>query len=214
MLISSNLSGVETGTTSVTPVGLSPDNRYVLLETGSMAGAPTALTLRSDVWLLDRSTGTKTLISVNTNGAPSIGRADSATLTPDGRYVAFVSSANDLVLGDTNGITDIFVRDTQLGTTVLASPGATGGTAGSREPFMSADGRYVLFFSAAQGLTPASTPPGDIYLRDTVAGTTLLVSTNGRSFAGASASACNQSVLIPISTDFEKSHIGAIGSVL
>ena len=79
------------------------------------------------------SIGTNLLVSVSTNGGFGNGNSGSAVMTPDGRYVAFVSSASNLVAGDLNGIPDIFVRDMQLGTTTLASPGAMslGITAGS-----------------------------------------------------------------------------------
>ena len=47
-----------------------------------------------------------------------------SVMTPDGRYVAFVSAATNLVVGDTNNIADVFVRDLQAGTTTLVSVGA------------------------------------------------------------------------------------------
>ena len=55
--------------------------------------------------------GTTTLVSVNTNGVGGNGKSWSSVMTPDGRYVAFVSGANDPVSNDTNGMPDVFVRD-------------------------------------------------------------------------------------------------------
>src|SRR3954470_6065443 len=82
-----------------------------------------------------------------------------ATMSPDGRYVAFMSTATDLVAGDTNGVTDVFVRDMQTGLTMLASPGARSagmnpkiGNIGSEAPDISANGRFVAFYSSASNL--------------------------------------------------------------
>ena len=106
-------------------------------------------------------------------------------ITPDGHYVVFVSAANNLVAGDTNGIPDIFVRDLVAQTTTQASVGSappTGSTnATVSSPVITPSGRYVAFFSSARGLT-ASSPansPGEVYVRDLVANTTIWASTNG-----------------------------------
>ena len=77
----------------------------------------------------DLVAGTTIPVSVSTNGDLGDGASRSAVMTPDGRYVAFVSAANNLVPGDTNGIADVFLRDLQLGTTVLVSVGAQFGSA-------------------------------------------------------------------------------------
>jgi Tol biopolymer transport system component len=100
-------------------------------------------------------------------------------LSPDGRYVAFASQATNLVGFDTNGVYDIFVRDTQTETVSRVSRTAGGGQANSAsfEPAISADGRYVAFTSAATNLVPGDNNGSlDIFVRDTVAGTTTRVS--------------------------------------
>jgi len=110
-------------------------------------------------------------------------------MTQDGRYVAFVSVADNLVAGDTNLIADIFVRDMQLGITTLASPGATIANAGFSginscdSPDISDDGRYVAFYSVATNLVPGINTTGEIYVRDLVGGVTMLGSTNAHSLA-------------------------------
>jgi Tol biopolymer transport system component len=85
--------------------------------------------------------------------------ADDPSISADGRYVAFASGASDLVPGDTNGAPDIFVRDTCAGvssgctpSTVRVSVALDGspGNAGSGRPVISADGRFVVFLSAAK----------------------------------------------------------------
>ena len=78
----------------------------------------------SDVFVRDLARDTTLLVTVNTNGVAGNGVSRRSAMTPDGRYVTFVSAAMDLVPGDTNGIPDIFVRDMQMGSTFLASVGA------------------------------------------------------------------------------------------
>lgn len=102
-------------------------------------------------------------------------------ITPDGRYVAFVSWSRNLVGTDDNRASDVFVRDRHSGTTELVSASWTGGPgdAESDEPSISADGRAVAFASIASDLV-APTSVGEllsgrqIYVRE--AGTTTLVS--------------------------------------
>jgi len=105
-------------------------------------------------------------------------------ISPDGRYVAFWSSSSDLVPNDSNGfVSDVFVRDRLLGTTILASVNAAGtgsGNGESNEPgMMSGDGRCVVFQSVADDLHPLDADTdSDVFVRDFMAGTTTLVSVN------------------------------------
>ena len=102
-----------------------------------------------------------------------------ADINFDGRYVAFAANASNLVPGDTNNATDIFVRDRQAGTTTrvsLTNAGLQAGAA-SIEPAISADGRFVAFSSTATNLVaPDPGAARQIYVRDTVANTTTRVS--------------------------------------
>ncbi|MCS6908422.1 MAG: hypothetical protein RML93_11150, partial [Anaerolineales bacterium] len=129
--------------------------------------------------------GDTTLVSVSTSGSVGNGGSINPSLSADGRYVAFESSAPDLVLGDTNGKWDIFVRDRQTGTTKLVSTGfgllgpANGNSFNSA---ISADGRYVAFESIASNLVPGDTNnKRDIFVRDLQTNTTgrVSVSTGG-----------------------------------
>jgi TolB protein len=92
-------------------------------------------------------------------------------VTPDGRYVAFTSRADNLVAGDTNAADDIFVKDLQTGGVerVSVSSLAAESDGASAYPSISADGRFVAFFSSATTLGGAN--PG-FYVRDRHAGTT------------------------------------------
>jgi Tol biopolymer transport system component len=128
-------------------------------------------------------------------------------ISADGRYIAFPSERSDLVPGDTNGRTDIFVRDLQTDTTErvsLTSAGAQATSPTGRDdemffspPAISADGRYVAFDSLATDLVPGDTNgAADIFVRDRLMGTTERASVagaeiqaDGHSFPGVSISA-------------------------
>lgn len=100
-------------------------------------------------------------------------------ISDDGRYVAFQSFADDLVPGDWNEAWDIFVRDTQANTIerVSVSTGGDEGNGGSHQPSISADGRYVVFYSSADNLVSGDLNWGyDAFLHDRQTGTTTLIS--------------------------------------
>ena len=123
--------------------------------------------------------GTNELVSVGLGGAQSDGNCDSPALSADGRFVAFGSLATNLVPNDTNTVRDVFVRDRLKGTTERVSVSSSGAQADvdSDFPALSADGRYVAFFSLATNLVQGATSgTGNIYLRDLKAGTTELLS--------------------------------------
>src|SRR6059036_2743086 len=134
-----------------------------------------------DVFLRNRTNNTTTLVSVNLTGAGGgNGHSVSPVISTDGRYVAFESEAANLVANDTNGVSDVFVRNLQSGTTTLLSVNSSGTGAGngaSTSPAISADGRYVAFVSAASDLVDNdSNAAWDIFVRDLQAGTTALAS--------------------------------------
>jgi uncharacterized repeat protein (TIGR01451 family) len=124
------------------------------------------------------------LVSVSQSGidAPN-GNSRVADISADGRYVVFWSEASNLVGGDTNGQSDVFVRDLLMETTLLVSAGSTGTGNGSSEPQylprISANGRFVVFDSEASDLVPGDLNESrDVFVRDLVIGTTRLVSVN------------------------------------
>ncbi|HEY4059039.1 MAG TPA: Ig-like domain-containing protein, partial [Kofleriaceae bacterium] len=127
---------------------LSGDGRYVVFDTQApdMVAAP-AVSGLGDVYLFDRMTGTTELISVGASGGGN-NESYGAQVSDDGRYVSFVSVATDLVPGDANGVSDVFVRDRQTGTTELVSVSSSGmraTTGAGRQARMSANGRIVAF---------------------------------------------------------------------
>ncbi|HEY8472602.1 MAG TPA: S8 family serine peptidase [Natronosporangium sp.] len=131
------------------------------------------------VWVHDRQTGTTELISVGVDGLAGDGTSTRPSLSADGRYVAFASTASNLVPGDTNGRSDIFVADRVEGTIELISAGIDGVPADGNAsyPVITDDGRLVTFHSAATNLVPGDTNARqDVFVHDRQTGTTTRVS--------------------------------------
>src|SRR5688572_22752368 len=118
------------------------------------------------------------LVSVGLSGVPGNEDSHFVSISGDGRYLAFSSHAWNLVTGDTNGDSDIFVHDRQTRTTIRASLTALGQQANNNSyvPVISPDGRFVAFSSFASNLVAndVNSAP-DAFVRDLQAGTTTLV---------------------------------------
>ncbi len=132
-------------------------------------------------------------ISGSIGGAPGTGNSTSASVSGDGRYVAFVSAGTSLVTGDTNGKQDVFLHDRQLGTTKRISFGAGGiqSNGDSYAPYASFDGSYVLFTSKATNLVSGDTNNlEDLFLYDAAADSVQRVASvvSGSEFVGAGSS--------------------------
>lgn len=190
---------------------LSADGRYLTFTSHVPTLVPGQIDTNSasDVFLYDRVTGTIELVS-RTGASPiTTGNADSYTpaLSADGRFVVYSSFATDLVPGldDENLREDLFLFDRVAGTTTLVSrsigSATTTGNNSSREPRISADGRYVAFQSVAVDLVEGQTDTNeadDIFLFDRVTGAVTLVS---RSAASATTAGNNGSQDPRISAD-------------
>ena len=117
----------------------------------------------------------------NTGPYVDIGVNDEPKVSDDGRFVAFVGIvSNQTSTPDTNGVQDVFLRDMHAGTTSLVSINATGtaaGNGGAINPSLSANGRFVVFYSNSSDLVP-NDAYGGVFVRDMVAGTTTLVNVN------------------------------------
>jgi Tol biopolymer transport system component len=186
-LVSINTNGGAGGNDNSFPVALSTNWQFALFESSASDLGPGDTNKASDIFLRDLVNGVTWLVSSSTNGLPGNGASRSAVMTPDGRYVAFVSEAFNLVANDTNKIADVFVRDMQTLTTTLISVGAisTNSVASmpascSDSPEITPDGRFVAFSSTATNLVPGLRSAGDIYVHDRMAGTNLWVSSGMR----------------------------------
>jgi Tol biopolymer transport system component len=177
---------------------ISGNGRYIVYHTiSNPAGSPADPSSWEDIFLFDRIAGTTQFISVGTGGAPGQGPSTFATVSDDGRFVAFSSLANDLVVGDTsdpaNDGHDVFVRDRCVanGTpvsgcmlrTVLVTK-ASDGTQGDGGPrdlnvraMISGNGRFVAFDASFTNLVPNDTNnASDVFVHDLVTGQTERVS--------------------------------------
>jgi Tol biopolymer transport system component len=122
VLVSINLAGTGGGNGDSIPIEISTNGQYALFESAASDLVPGDTNNASDVFVRDLVNGTNILVSISTNGGFANGVSGESAMTPDGRYVAFASTASNLAPNDTNGIRDVFVRDLQSGTTVRASP--------------------------------------------------------------------------------------------
>jgi Tol biopolymer transport system component len=198
-LISANLNATGGGNFSSELASISTNGQFVLFESEAnnlVAGDTNGV---KDIFLRDLRAATTRVISIATNGWAN-GPSSQAAITPDGHWAVFVSSANNLVAGDSNNAPDIFVADLSGNTLSWASvgdalpPGRS--STGSATPVITSDGRCVAF---ATGLTGVGSPPAEIYVRDTVAGQTLWASSNAAAMAmttlGSSNFPCSHPVL-------------------
>lgn len=165
------------------PAAVSTNGQFVLFESAAGGLVSGDNNNQTDVFLRDVLNQNTVLISVNSNGLAGNGFAHNASMTPDARVIAFSSAATDLVSADTNDIPDVFVRDRIAVTTTLASVGAqsTGSTrlpSVSETPRISADGRFVSYYSSATNLLFNSVMPGQVFVRDLLLGTTACASSN------------------------------------
>jgi Tol biopolymer transport system component len=161
--------------------GVSHDGRYVVFASVGTNLHPSDTESWGDIYVRDRVAGTTELISVLMDSTPSIHNCLQASISADGRFVAFDGGDPNFVPGDTNASGDVFVRDRLLRTTTLVSVSDSGeiGNFSSFSPSISADGRKVAFLSYATNFHPS--PTGNhlhVYLRDLDAGKTIAIDLN------------------------------------
>ena len=157
---------------------VTPDGRYVVFNSAATNLVTGDINGQQDVFVHDMITGQTQRASVSTSGTEGSGQSQEGVISADGRYVAFVSSANNLVAGD-SGQWDIFVRDLVLDTTTRVSLNTAGGqaNASSGTCSISSDGRYVQYRSNASNLVTGDTNGVmDMFVYDRTAGTTTRVS--------------------------------------
>lgn len=140
-----------------------------------------------DIFVKNLATGAIQRVSTASDGTQGNGTSFWAAITADGTKVAFVSSADNLVAGDTNGREDIFVKDLVTGKTTLVSSGSSGGSSNgsSATPVFSADGTMVAFASVASNLVAGDTNnASDVFVKNLITGQITLVSSNAKGVVG------------------------------
>jgi Ca2+-binding RTX toxin-like protein len=158
---------------------ISADGRFVAFQSDASNLVPGDTNNSGDIFVRDLLTNTTTRVSVGSAGNQGNSLSRRSSISGDGRFVTFASDATNLVPGDTNNSTDIFVRDLSTNTTTLVSASSSGdrGNNDSELPSISANGRFVAFRSFATNLVPGDTNDSrDIFVRDLLTNTITLVS--------------------------------------
>ncbi|MEO6202368.1 MAG: hypothetical protein ABIU05_12040, partial [Nitrospirales bacterium] len=176
--VSLDLDGGVPDNASYLPV-LSADGLYVAFSSSASNLVVGDGNETTDIFVYDRQAKTTTRVSVDLGGGDPDGHSSSPAISADGRFVAFSSLATDLVPGDSNEKSDIFVYDRQAGTTTRVSVNLQSGDPDevSYRPALSADGRFVAFESDATNLvTGDGNGTRDIFVYDRERETTTRLS--------------------------------------
>lgn len=183
-IASTSSAGVQANATSAARA-MSEDGRYVLIAssaTNLVAGDTNGV---GDVFVKDMVTGTMSLVSTSSSGvqgnASSTLGVNGIALSADGRYAVFESDATNLVSGDTNGVTDVFMKDLVTGVTTRISTDSSGtqGNSTSGAKSISADGKFAIFNSLSTNLVSGDTNGvQDAFLKNLETGETTRISTD------------------------------------
>lgn len=174
-LISVSINGTGGSSDSYAPA-ISGDGRFVAFTSDARDLVP-GDGHYSDVFVYDRLANVMELVSASYLGGPSSGESGPPAVSSDGRFVAFASTADNLVGNDSYLRSDVFVRDRATGTTERASLSYAGtapnnDSSSSERCALSADGRYVVFDSLASDIVPNDTNNSrDLFVRDRLTGT-------------------------------------------
>lgn len=162
---------------------ISDDGRLVAFTSVSNLFGPSDENGSRDLYVRDRLARTTQLVSIGLNGkaaqtsGPTFLGGGGGSFSADGRFVAFESQAGNLVVGDSNGNVDSFVRDLRTGTTIGVSRALSGSLVGGIETTLSPDGTFVAFESRSSAIVSGDTnSASDIFLRKIDTGDTWRVS--------------------------------------
>ncbi|HWX47725.1 MAG TPA: hypothetical protein VNZ61_06705 [Roseomonas sp.] len=168
-LVNTSASG-EQGAGGVYLTAISSDGSKVALLSFDDNMIPNDTNNNPDIFLKDMTTGAVTLVSASASGEQGNGFSSLPSISGDGRFIAFASSATNLAPGDTTAeYFDIFVKDVLTGAITRVSSLASGAEAndGSFEPSLSAGGSHIAFSSLASNLVPGDTNGvSDIFVAD------------------------------------------------
>jgi tricorn protease-like protein len=180
--VSVSTEGLQADRESWSPA-VSGDGRFIAFSSSATNLVAEDTNGTEDVFVFDRSTLSVQRVSVNSAGEQANGASLSPNLSADGRFVAFISAATNLVEDDTNDTADTFLHDRLTGETArvsIASDGSEGdGSSFSDVPALSADGCIIAFGSYASNLVPEGDLNGDnpdVYIHDCLTRQTRRVS--------------------------------------
>lgn len=161
------------------PAAISANGRMVAFASTASNLVPNDLNFASDVFVFDRLTGTTVLASADSAGVPGAFDSVAPAISANGRFVVFSSYASNLDPNDTNGASDVFLKDLVTGALRMVSVDSAGvqGDLDSTGPAISSDGRYVAYQSYATNLVPNDMNSAqDIFVFDTVTAATTRAS--------------------------------------
>jgi Tol biopolymer transport system component len=169
---------------------ISSDGRYVVFTSDADNLVANDTNDAGDVFVRDRVARTTRRVSLSATSAQVSGESFDASISDDGRYVAFTSDARNVVPSDGNGWEDVFVRDLVGNTTVRVDVGLFGEFPenGADEPEISGNGRYVVFTTDWPLAIGDDNEGIDVYRRDLLNNTTERVNTTGYGGFGGSIS--------------------------
>lgn len=187
--ISERQGGIEANDDSEQPSASFSGNRIAFTSSATNLISSGDNNGQRDVYVKDRITGEVILVSASLTGVAGNGSSRWPAISADGKFVAFLSSATNLVENDTNGATDVFLRDLENGITWRASVGPNGAQSNDASganstpvggrPAISADGRFVAYTSLATNLSDEdNNGVAQAYLFDRDSGGSRLVSLN------------------------------------
>ncbi len=152
---------------------ISREGRFVAFESVATNLVDLDTNNRTDVFVTDRVSGTTQRVSIADDGTEADEDSGDSSISGDGRFVVFSSAAANLVPGDVNGLTDIFLFDRQEESIrrISQTSDGSGGDAPSTDPAISSDGRFVVFASAATNLVVDDTSAAiDLFVFDRQSG--------------------------------------------
>lgn len=163
--------GAQPASGTITGTDVSPNGRYVVFTTEAAGLVANDTNDAPDVFLRDAQTGTTERVSVATGGAQAGAGAYGGAVSADGRFVAFTSDSTNLIAGDTNGVTDVFLRDRTANTTIRVSVRNGGGQADDASflTSMTSDATKIVFSSDATNLIGTDVDQNfstDVFVRD------------------------------------------------
>lgn len=186
---------------------LSPDGNKIAFTTAGNTPLP------EQVWQLDLRTQQFQLVSSDANGAASNkGLSRAFAQSADGRFVVFSSDATNLIAGDTNNASDVFVKDTATGSLVRIAPFAPSRAFNFiSDATISRDGRFLAFSANDTGPGAVQDGARHVYLRDLASGSTQLIDVNS---SGQQIGVSNLGTNIKFSADGSKLAFGAGGDTI
>ena len=191
-LVSKNLNGV-TSFDRDQNADIDATGRYIVFESEATNLATVATTLnRSHIYRKDTVSGEVLLVSSDSSGlVEANNHAYNPSLSTNGRYVVFQSNADNLD-GNTNGNEQIYLKDLENNSIVIASRTADGvpdnGGSGASNARVSDDGRYILFQTSDAAMSALNSSIVQIYLKDMSNASVEMISRSGSNVAGNAAS--------------------------